>query len=218
MNFSIVLSTRNRLEKLKRFLCSIVDAPLGMDDVWIACDGDQETADALLRNSNPHLKVYVTKEHVGSVAARNQVLKHVPKDQAILYATDDVVFLDGALWRLRDEFQKNFPDGDGVLGITQEESHHPTGMAIVGPEFMARYPDRQLFFPGYYHFAAQEVWQYALSLDKFKKSEEVAAQHNHPCHYPEQMDQTHLDARLKVREDHRLMQERRERGDIWPAA
>ena len=87
---------------------------------------------------------------------------------------------------------------------------------MVGQKFLQRYPDKQLFFPGYFHFACQEILDLCLKIgDKFVCDHEAVVLHKHPCNFKEEMDQTHIDARIKKREDHALIKERKEKGLIW---
>ncbi len=215
---TVVIPTRNRLEKLLNTLRSI---PLSETiDALIICDADESTYDALNRGKyNGYDKRYLiarlSKEHLGSVGCRNSVMRTI--DDGVLYATDDIIFLPGAIERAVNTFNRLYPDDDGVVGITQIQAHHPSGMALVGSKFLCRYPQKKLFYPGYYHFAAQEIYWLAKSLGKFYADPDATVDHFHPAHKREYMDTTHVEARIHRKRDHDLIKEREAKGLIWGA-
>lgn len=212
-HITIVIPTRNRVEKLKRTLRSI---PAEID-VWVVCDRDHKTIEELALSSNAKYGTVGTKfiysDGPGAVACRNEVCPKVP--DGFLYATDDIAFKRGALEQALAEFNLAFPDDDGVLGLRQNRSHHPAGVGLMGKIFLDRYPGRRPFFPGYFHFACQEILWLAGRAGKFKHSESVMLDHFHPAFLKEEMDQTHIDARVHKKEDHDLIKNRERAGMIW---
>jgi len=206
----LIVATRNRREKLLKMLGSLPASDYL--DVRIICDGDQETYDFL--KDNPCYSVELTENHVGSVACRNMLCGKV--NDGLLYATDDIVFENGSIEAAFDMFNKFFPDDDdGVVGFVQNRSFHPTGVALVGQKFLQRYKVKCLFFPGYFHFAAQEIYNHATRLNKFVQCQDAKVFHYHPCFMKDQHDQTHEDARLHKREDMQLKKQREAAGLIW---
>lgn len=211
----VVIPTRNRRLKLMNTLSTI---PLrGGIKCVIVCDDDPDTYHRIIKNPLFNITVHLTNAHCGSVHSRNMVIPDL-KD-GVLYATDDIEFSKGTIESAVKLFNACFPDDDGVVGIAQKQAHHPTGIALVGKKFIDRYPERLLFFPGYYHFAAQEIHWLAEKLGKFEMLVNPNGghwiYHAHPCFYPEEMDQTHKDAREHSAIDHEFMKARQERGLIW---
>jgi len=209
---TLLVATRNRPEKLKRMVESVPVYP--WLEVFIVLDGECLSGgppDWILNRSN--LAIMELPSRVGSVDARNRGIKDTHSN--ILYGTDDVTFREGMIESAYDDFERSFPDTDGVLGLRQDKSHHPTGMAIVGKKFLDRYPDRQLFNPEYDHFAAQEIHWLAVKLGKFATSREVVVEHYHPCFCKEEMDETHREARIHKERDMKIMKARKEGGLIW---
>lgn len=211
---TILIATRNRWDKLCATLNSIdVDV-----DVVVVCDGDKDTYAKL--ESMP-VKRLLSVSHIGSVACRNLALRKYHMD-GCLYATDDVIFCPGAIQRVLDLFNVSFPDDDGVVGLRQDQSFHETGVALVGSTFLNRYPERQLFFPKYYHFAAQEIFWYCKELEHkegrpfFVQDPEVSLAHKHPAFYKELVDQTHREARAFKSRDMTILNCRAAMLKVWP--
>lgn len=183
----------------------------------VVCDGDPDTFSALIQCPMYNTTPVLMKMHKGSVLCRNFVIPSLT--DGVLYATDDIKFSKGAIEAAIKLFNACFPDNDGVVGIAQKQAHHPTGIALVGNKFIDRYPHRFLFCPAYYHFAAQEIHWLAEKLGKFEMLVNPAGgywiDHAHPCFYPDQMDQTHKDARELTVRDHEYMRMRQKNGQIW---
>ena len=209
---TIVIPTRNRLGKLKRTLHSIPE--LDYVDISIICDGDENTFSKLSTYDRKITSVLVHHQR-GAVHCRNLITKSV--EDGVLYATDDVVFQEGSIQHAFKCFNKNFPDDDGVVGFVQEGNQfNPTGVALVGQKFLQRYPGKKLFYPGYFHFACQEVYDLCQKLKgKFIQDTKAGVFHYHPVNFNGEMDQTHYDARVRKKEDHDLIRERKEKGLIW---
>lgn len=217
-HITILIPTRNRIEKLKKTLASIPD--LDYVDVVIACDSDLGTFHYVESLNNPKIQAMLVfacsdTEFSGSVECKNLCCRDI--EGGLLYATDDIIFQEGAIQSAFECFNKYFPYDDGVVGFVQTgNAFHPTGVGLVGQRFLRQYSKKQLFFPGYFHFACQEIYDLCLKLGgKFIQDRGAIILHKHPCNFKEEMDQTHIDARIKRREDHDLIKERRAKGLIW---
>jgi len=212
LRMTVLIATRNRLEKLINTLESIPQ--IDWLDIVVVFDGDKENYDAM-SDYRSDMKCYLVEKHSGSVYCRNYGISKIEENRNILYATDDITFPKRAFDKYLEEFNEAFPDDDGVMGIAQNNPHSPTGVALVGKKFIDRYPGRQLFDPKFYHFAAQEVHRLALKLDKFAYSESAATTHYSPNRNKKYMDQTHSDARKRKKEDFALMKKKEQEGSIW---
>lgn len=216
---TLLCATRGRPEKLGRMLASVpVNVPWLR--VLIVHDGDVGSEPPV---GEPALRFGATLEeiwtgrHVGAVAARNLGIAAIPPDRDVLYATDDVEFLSGAFERAGRMLAGRFPDGDGVVGLEQASAHHPAGVALVGARFLDRYPGRRLFNPDYWHFACQEVGRLAESLGRFAVAYGPLVIHHHPGCEHNEMDQTHVEARVRREADLALSARRQHDGDVWGA-
>lgn len=214
-HITILIPTRNRIEKLKKTLASIP----GLDyiDTVVVCDYDEITYE-FIRSNYSHIRVVKPlnqSRNYGSVFCKNLYASRVL--DGLLYATDDIIFQENAIQNAFKCFNKCFPYDDGVVGFVQTGNiFHPTGVGLVGQRFLRRYPNKQLFFPGYFHFACQEIHDLCLKLGgKFIQDCGAVVFHKHPCNFREEMDQTHKDARIKKREDHVLIKDRKAKGLIW---
>jgi glycosyltransferase involved in cell wall biosynthesis len=221
-HITIVVPTRNRITKLQRMIESIPQAVgniIPCINLVVVVDHDNDTVDWLFKNhldldQFPNALMHMRK-HCGSVVCRNAVMPLV--SDGLLYATDDIVFHENSIISALTEFNQAFPNDDGVLGWRQQgNTFHPTGIALVGKKFLDRYPERKPFYPKYYHFSCQEIYWLADKLGKFiVGSPACMCYHYHPDNHVEEMDETHKEARKHRAEDHALMRQRQEGGQIW---
>ena len=216
-HIDIVIATRNRYEKLKKMLKSIPDKPY--IETMIICDGEDDTLDKVLEEAEIMEKLnigmlYADKNQKGAVFCRNYAIQYC--EDGVLYATDDMTFEPNSIENALNAFSSHFLDDDGVVGFVQiPDNFHPTGVALVGQKFLQRYPDKRLFWPGYHHFACQEVYWLASKLGKFHQEPTAVIRHYHPAFFKKEMDETHIEARKYREKDHALMRARQMTGTIW---
>ena len=221
---TIVIPTRNRIDKLLATLDTIPHHD--WLTVHIVCDGDEATYNTLQNKIEKadirakYINTTLIPEHSGAVKCRNAVLENIDSD--VIYATDDILFSDGAIERAAETSMLAFPNGDGVVGFVQNQSHHPTGVALVGGAFLNHYPSHHLFYPHYYHFAAQEVLWYCKYREEkegktfFIIEDRARLNHRHPGFNRNEMDSTHVDARIRRDSDLGLSMRREQQGLVWP--
>ena len=209
---TILIATRNRIEKLQKTLASIPKR--SYIETLLVFDGDKEGLEYFKGKGQ---RCFYISKHIGSVAARNLALRLYNID-GLLYATDDIIFEHHSIPHAFHFFNKKFPDNDGVVGFVQNKSFHPTGVALVGNKFLNRYPEKQLFYPKYYHFACQEILSYCETFPekKFYQDEKAKIIHFHPCFYKNENDKTHVEARKFKEQDLKMSAERKERNLVWP--
>lgn len=214
-HIDIIIPTRNRLQKLYRTIESIpIDNSLIR--IVIVCDGDENTFLMLTRGDfvDRRMLILQNSSQMGSVYSRNRAIEYC--DDGVLYATDDIVFDRDSISNAISSFNTLFNDDDGVIGFKQINStYHPTGVALVGRNFIKRYPNRKLFYPKYFHFSCQEVHEHAVKLNRFHLNELAMIEHFHPDKNREDLDSTHSDARKFKDEDFKLRRKRKELGLIW---
>lgn len=218
----IIIATRNRLKKLQRCIFSIPGGfKISIDDnneylvgveLKLISDGDFET---FYHFKELKYNIEYIEAHQGAVYCRNQLIRE--SEYPFIYATDDIEFHSGSIAHAFEAFMLKFPDGDGVVGFAQEGNHkyNPGGVALVGQEFLNRYPGRNLFYPGFFHFACQEIYMAADKLGKFILDDKAIIHHHNPNLEKGEMDQTHLDARIHKIRDHKLIKNRQASGLIW---
>ncbi len=200
---NLIIATRNRLPSLLKTLASVPDDWV----VHICCDGDHNSG-VYLTYDYPN--VICTHPTVGSVAARNILTADMT--DGCLYGADDIIFQQAAC-DLLEQYNATFPNGDGVLGLRQLTNHgtngHPAAFALVGQRFLERYDGQQLFWPGFYHFACQEVMRLAQKVGRWAYTQDVIVLHKHPA------DQTTNEARIHLQKDHKLIKQREKEEKIW---
>lgn len=132
--------------------------------------------------------------------------------ESALYASDDLIFRPNCLAQAVRCINQHFPDGDGLIGINQENIRHgcPAAFALFGKKFIERFPNKQIFFPVYKHFSADaELWSYAKTNQIFRKCIKAKVYH----HRLE--DHTRRVGRKDKSHDHRIRKWRKKRDLFW---
>ena len=205
--FSIVIPTRNRLSKLYNVLDSIPQSTIYTTKV--ICDGDNHTYDEV-RKDYPHVEAILFNKHRGSVWCRNAVIKN--EEDGVLPCVDDIIFPKNYFEYIFELFNKTFADNDGVLGVRQQgeffKAYSPTGMALVGQKFLQRYPNRTLYYPKFYHFAAQEIYNLRKKTkektgkETYQLADEHVVKHGKAIYKKGTfIDKTHQEARKNKKQD-----------------
>lgn len=205
--FSIIIPTRNRYKKLCNVLDSIPESP--MYTVKIACDGEDETHKKLQKDY-PHVESHYFEKHRGSVWCRNAIIQN--EEDGVLPCVDDIIFPDGYFEYVFELFNDSFPDDDGVIGCRQRGKffidYSPTGMALIGQKFLLRYPKKKLYYPKYYHFAAQEIYRLCLKIkdmtgkETYKLADKYKVKHGKAIYGKDEfVDMTHKEARVHKKRD-----------------
>ncbi len=215
-HIDLIIPTRNRWEKLQRCLKSISFKTLDIIlDVIIICDDDYTTAYKLISsNENLITQIIYVKKHSGSVYCRNLVTQTV--EDALIYATDDIEFKEGAIDAAIKAMHEHFPDEDGVIGFNQVNARFShAGVGLVGQKFLQRYPNRKLFYPEYFHFSCQEIERLGNKIGKLHLAEAACIHHYHPSKNANDRDMTHVEARKYRAMDKILSSQRRAKKLIW---
>lgn len=140
--------------------------------------------------------------------------------QALMYLNDDILVFDNTLKLACTEFERHFPDFDGVMGLSQ--SNLPEGQAlegafgIIGEKFADRFPNRNVFCMDYDRFRGDyELWIYSKEIGKFYFDKNVKIEHLHPAHDKSQIDETHHDVRKYLPKDNEIYRKRTSLGYLW---
>lgn len=230
MHFAIVIPTYKRQVKLTRCIESILKQTHQDFNIYPMCDNnDIESFKYISQKYRDIDKVYpfVVLDHqyvmgCWNLFTRDQDTFDLIKD-AMVWIVDDVELLPDCLEKLNATFLKNFPDNDGMVGISQlypllqaEVTWRENGQCAIGKEFINRFPQRQVCCTDYIHFYQdEEVLEYARSINKFKLSDAQLI-HYHPAFYKNEMDETHKIPRDDVRmKDTMTYNKRKKRGLIW---
>lgn len=171
----IIIPTLNRftslinvISKLRRFSIYRNFA------IAVVVDGNKE----LIKRINRHYGnvvgkrpefIFFNEKRIGWGRSINRVLQET-NFQFYMSASDDLEFLPGTLSIAMNDLLTHFPDGDGVVGFNQQNLKHfcPGAFVLVGRKWVERFPEDQMYFPGYKHFCVDsEHWHYAESEGKF---------------------------------------------------
>jgi hypothetical protein len=128
----VIISTRNRYEKLMNTIDSIPGEHLGIPiHINIACDGDLVTYNKI-RNNERIYNLIFTPEQKGAVYCRNELSKDCIS--SVIYATDDIIFSPGAIKEALKMMYDKFPDDDGVVGFCQigNRKFSKSGVGMIG--------------------------------------------------------------------------------------
>ena len=182
---SIIIPTKDRWDKLQATLKAIKENSTLAYEIIIIFDGDKEGFEKF-----PKLKI---KEKYGRVIAvynsESQEYWHCINQGAIMadgeyiiYLADDIRPIKGWLEELKNTFEKNFPDGIGLVALKTDlgegETHAPHGM--VSKKFIASQgylspPD------AYWHyFADTELSLRMQMIKKYACTEKVVCYHDKP--------------------------------------
>ena len=83
---------------------------------------------------------------------------HRTDADALCYLNDDVLLLDDTIEVIFSEFQKNFPNYDGVMGLRQanipQKQAVEGAFGIIGKKYTERFPEGQVWCLDYNRFYA----------------------------------------------------------------
>lgn len=183
--------------------------------------GDLKTVEVCEANADICECVYNTAANklTGCTAPLNVVFRTLVRNDA-LFCTDDIRFERSAISTAMRTLYRNFPDGDGVVGLCQ--SNIPQGydlaFPLMGKRFLDRFHPGDLFFPGYLHqYNDGELGVTIKAWGNWVFEPEARIEHDHPCATGLPPDETFVRARLRKGEDEAIWAERRAKGIIWAA-
>jgi len=141
------------------------------------------------------------------------------KADAMMYLSDDVEFFQDTLENAITEYEKHFPNFDGVLGLNQvnipDSQALQSAFGIIGKNFINYFSNKQVWCPSYYRFYGdRELWLFAKSINKFKFCEEAKIFNNHPA-FTGEIDYTHKEVRKYLRQDRIMYEKRQSKNLIW---
>jgi len=214
----IFCATFRRPEKLRAMLESV--RATGYPARVCVAAGDLESVRECERSDGLAQAVYSTEvnRRIGCTAPLNFVYASLVRRDA-LFCTDDCVFEPDSLDIAMATLYERWPDGDGVVGLSQ--SNIPTGYPLAFPLFGRAFLDRfdehdGLFFPGYFHlYNDAEMGITAMCLGNWVFEPRARLRHFHPVCGGGEMDATHHHALTHERADQEVWRERRASGLIW---
>jgi glycosyltransferase involved in cell wall biosynthesis len=200
VKFDILISTFNRQKKLERCLHSIFNNTYKRWNIAIQYDVDNKFAFSFWNYQYPR-----------------------GTGDWIICLSDDTELYPDCLEKLALRAEKHFPDTNGFIGINQVNIKDGDGFSesaqpCLGRKFLERFNGKEIFCPDYLGFGGDaELGFLGKTLKRFVWCEEAKLYHYHPCHHPEEMDDTHNVLRKgnRVTVDNAMYKRRRELGYLW---
>lgn len=219
MKLDIVIPTLNRREKLDVCVNSILKTAKEDMNLYLYFGDEQERQDyeKLFQGITNIHSLYLDNYKVPTFW--NGYLKDMKAD-ALMYLNDDVELYDDTLDVVVEDFMREFPDTDGVLGLNQVNIADPrkveSAFGVIGTKYADRFPNRQVWCPDYHRFYGDwELWKYAKDIGKFYFSEVARVNHYHPCTDKKLEDSTHYNVRTFLKEDKVTFQRRQIFNLLW---
>lgn len=152
----LFLASYQRPDRLRAMLASV--RATGYPARVLVAAGDVGTIETCREFEGLAECVYCTQvnRRIGCTAPLNLVVRTLVRHDA-LFCTDDCLFQPDALDVAMATLDARFPDGDGVVGLAQENipGAYDLAFPLLGRRFLDRLAPagsgRDLFFPGYYH-------------------------------------------------------------------
>ncbi len=216
----LFLGSFKRPEKLAAMIESVRDT--GYPARVLVAAGDPGTIATCERYPGIAECVYNTlnNKRIGCTAPLNHVYKSLVRHDA-LFCTDDCVFDKDALDIAMETLYSKFPDGDGVVGLKQENipDGYDLAFPLMGRKFLDRFAPaasgKDVFFPGFYHlFNDAEIGITIKCLGNWVFEPRATIRHLHPAHGGT-LDKTHNHGLTYRQHDEALWRQRRAKGLIW---
>lgn len=149
----LFLGSYQRPERLRAMIASVRDC--GYPARVLVAAGDVGTIATCAEFPGLAECVYNTEvnRRVGCTAALNFVHKSLVRHDAV-FCTDDCLFGPDTLAIAMETLDRHFPDGDGVVGLAQENvpGAYDLAFPLLGRKFQQRFAAAgDAFFPGYFH-------------------------------------------------------------------
>ena len=228
MEFTIVIPTFKRIQKLERCVSSILKQTHQDFRIYVMADNnDIETFNHIkdTYKDNDKIEPFIVLDHQYVMGCWNLFTRedntfNLIKD-AMVWVVDDTELLPDCLEKLNETFLKHFPDKDGMVGISQiyplmTEAHwKENGQCAIGKAFIERFPQRQVCCPDYrFFYQDEEVLEYAKSVNKFVLCREAKLIHHSANFYKNEMDETHKIPRDEIKSKDMLTYKRRKKKDL----
>ena len=215
-HINVCIPTLNRFYLIRQTVKSIVESRYGNLSITIIVDANRGTYYERLKHyysvhrERKLKKILLNKKRLGWPSSLNRIFQETDYD-FYFYASDDLGFRPDTISTAMADMKRHFPDGDGIIGITQQLGKFcPAAFGLVGRKWVNRFPNRQMMYPKYIHFCSDsELWRYSRKIKRFHLSK-AAVFHNRPFDGCKKLAQTTLTS------DRRIWFPRRDAETFWP--
>ena len=208
MHVDILIPTYDRLEPLKKCIKSIMDGDYKDVSIFIIVDGNRSLFNKLLGEP---ATIILNEKRMDYVFSMNRALREMGEVDAVLYASDDLIFWPDCISNAVKAMKEHFPDTDGLV-VLKRESKPEKGAAfgLLGKKFINRFPDSAVFCPDYIHYGSDsELWRVARHFERIYRCGEAVVDHLRS------RDNTDMLAREVKRRDKRTYSRRRQGRLLW---
>ena len=220
MTLEIVIPSKGRLEKLEKTVNSIFYSARNIPIKLTICFSIHEELEKfnIIIGNIPNVSLELIYNY--RVPEFWNTYLNKTDANALCYLNDDVLLLEDTIEVALAEFERVFPNNDGVMGLRQvnipPKQAVEGAFGIIGKKYTERFPDGQVWCPDYNRFYADfELWQYARKIGKFYFSTISRIEHLHPCTNPKHKDATHDAVRVYLPQDKQTFALRQARGLLW---
>lgn len=210
---NVCIPTISRFELIRKTIHSILAG--NYENVIITIivdDGRKAYYEKLKRrySGNDQIKILYNEKRLGWPCSLNRIFKETD-DDLYFFASDDLLFRPNTIQRAVANMEKHFPDGDGLIGISQNLNQYcPAAFGLIGRKWVNRFPDRQVMYPKYVHFAGDsEHWHYAKQKNRFYKSHALV-------YHARPFDECKRKAQKTLLRDRAIWFPRRDSKHFWP--
>lgn len=138
MTFSIMITTLNRVEELRRTLPILERLDPAPEEIWVVADGCTDGTVDYVRESHPQVRLIVHERSMGSVASRAEIMSHVGGDLVLALDDDSYPEQSDCLARLAGLFAAR-PEL-AIATFPQRSDEYPESLeqSDFGPERQVR--------------------------------------------------------------------------------
>ena len=176
MHVDILISTYDRLELLKKCIKSIMDGDYKDVSIFVVVDGNKSLFNKLLREP---VTMILNEKRMGYVFSMNRAFREMEEADAVLYASDDLMFWPNCISNAVKAMKEHFPDNDGLVALKQIQKESGAAFGLLGRKFINRFPNNIVFCPDYIHYGCdRELKKVARRLDRFYQCREAIVSHS----------------------------------------
>jgi GT2 family glycosyltransferase len=138
MTLSIMITTRNRIEDLKRTLRVLTALNPAPDEILITADGCTDGTAEFVKSALPKAKLFVNQPGIGSAASRDRMMREVRGDLVLALDDDSHPEQLDCILRIVPLFEQR--SGLAVLHFPQRTDEYPETLAQTnfGSEHLTR--------------------------------------------------------------------------------
>ena len=191
---------------MKKCIKSIVDGNYKDTSIFVIVDGNKEIIDGL---KGEPIEILFNPERMDYIISMNKAMKRT-KGDAVIYASDDLIFHHYCISNAVKAMKEHFPDTDGLIALKQVNKESGTAFGLLGRKFINRFPDSAVFCPDYIHYASDtELGRMAKRFGLLHQCREAMIGHS-KLH-----DNTYMLAREVKYHDKRIWSRRKKKRFLW---